>query len=698
MVGGSSGSGSARIGEAGGFASLGRLTRGLRRSKPGTEDGETAARALRFIQCVEDQGNGWFWETDREGRLSYLSAGVVDQLGPSGQALIGESLCDVFTVGGDDVAAERTLRFHILGRTSFSDYHVATAMSGDRCWSISGRPLFDEVGQFCGFVGTGADLTAKRRTEAEVTRLALFDSLTGLSNRAKMQLSLDQLLARPPGQWQPIALLLLDLDRFKAVNDTLGHQTGDLLLKLVAQRLQRTVGDGALIGRRGGDEFEVVIIGECRRDALGDIASGIVATLSQPYHIAGSSISIGCSIGIAIAPDNGDTSETLVRNADLALYAAKGDGRGTHRFYVPELLALAQMRRQIEDDLRQALPAGQLHLVYQPVVGMASGAITGYEALVRWNHPTLGAISPADFIPVAEETGLIEPIGEWVLRTATLAAATWPVPVRIAVNVSPIQFARPTLPLLVTSALAKSGLDPARLELEITESVFLGGSTANDATFRSLKALGVRLALDDFGTGYSSLGYLKTAPFDKIKIDQSFVRGLGQAGSRNSAIIKAIVTLADALSLETTAEGVEAQDEIELVRALGCTHIQGFVYGRPVPEQQVVQQLSGSKQAAPVGVKISRAARTRMLRSISIVHNGRRTPARLRDVSSAGAMIDDFAPLELKPGSRIAIEFVEGEPLDGVIRWSRSGRAGIGLDQMFDFRSIGQPVRFQSAA
>ncbi len=526
----------------------------------------------------------------------------------------------------------------------------------------------------------------------------MFDSLTGLANRAKMQLSLDQLLARRPGQWRPFALMLLDLDRFKAVNDTLGHQTGDLLLKLVAQRLQRTVGEGALIGRRGGDEFEVVVTGECRRETLADIAHGIVAALSQPYHIAGSSISIGCSIGIAIAPEDGDTSETLVRNADLALYAAKGDGRGTHRFYIPELLALAQMRRRMEDDLRQALAGGQLHLAYQPVVGTVSGAITGYEALVRWNHPRLGAISPADFIPVAEDSGLIEPIGEWVLRTATMAAAKWPVPVRIAVNVSPIQFARPTLPLLVTSALAKSGLDPARLELEITESVFLGGSTANDATFRNLKALGVRLALDDFGTGYSSLGYLKTAPFDKIKIDQSFVRGLSQPGSRNSAIIKAIVTLADALNLETTAEGVEAQDEIALVRALGCTHIQGFVYGRPVPEEQVIQQLSGTELAAPVGVKVSRAARTRMLRSIWIACNGRRVPARLRDISSAGAMIDDFDPLELTAEARIVIEFVEGEPLGAIVRWSRSGRAGIALDHVFDFRSIGQPARVQSAA
>ena len=680
-------SGLARRGDAGGLSSLSRLKRGWSRQKPDDQN-EDAARALRFLHCVEEQGTGWFWETDREGRLSYLSPHVAQHIAGADGHLIGESLCDIFSVGGDDVSAERTLRFHIVGRTSFSDYQVTADACADRSWSISGRPLFDEVGQYRGFVGTGADLTAKRRTEAEVTRLAMFDSLTGLANRAKMQQSLDQLLMRRQGQWQPLTLLLLDLDRFKAVNDTLGHQTGDMLLKLVAQRLQRTVGDGALIGRRGGDEFEVVVVGECRHDALTDIAHAIVSALSQPYHIAGSSISIGCSIGIAIAPDDGDNSETLVRNADLALYAAKGGGRGTHRFYVPELLALAQMRRQMEDDLRHAIAEGQLHLVYQPVVGTVSGAITGYEALARWEHPRLGAIPPSEFIPVAEDSGLIEPIGEWVLRTATIAAAQWPVPVRIAVNVSPIQFARPTLPLLVTSALAQSGLDPSRLELEITESVFLGGSAATEATFRNLKALGVRLALDDFGTGYSSLGYLKTAPFDKIKIDQSFVRGVGQESTRNAAIVKAIVTLADAMDLETTAEGVEAQDEIELIRALGCTHIQGFVYGRPVPDAQVVQQLAGTPHAAAVGVKVSRPPRTRMLRSIWIAQDGRRISARLRDVSSAGAMIDSFDPLLLEPDGRLLLEFIEGEPVGGVIRWAGSGRAGIALDQMFDFRAI----------
>ncbi|RYG63360.1 bifunctional diguanylate cyclase/phosphodiesterase, partial [bacterium] len=341
------------------------------------------------------------------------------------------------------------------------------------------------------------------------------------------------------------------------------------------QRLTRVVGAEGLVGRLGGDEFQVLLPDLDHRDTLSTLACELIASLSQPYFVGGASVTIGCSIGIAIAPDHGGDSETLVRNADLALYAAKADGRGVHRFYSDDMLAGAKKRQQLEDDLRHALATGGFHLAYQPVVGTADERIVGFEALVRWDHPTRGPVSPADFIPVAEECGLIEALGEWVLRTACIEAAAWPREVRVAVNVSPIQFANPRLPSLVTSALARAGLPAHRLELEITEGVFLDESSSSDAMFAALKGLGVRLALDDFGTGYSSLGYLRTAPFDKIKIDQSFVRGAAQPGNRNAAIIRAIVTLADTLGMDTTAEGVEIQDEIRLVRELGCSHIQG---------------------------------------------------------------------------------------------------------------------------
>jgi diguanylate cyclase (GGDEF)-like protein len=664
--------------------------------RDGADDGPgagEAARAQRLLKGFEDLGSGWFWETDREGRLQYLSPAACQQIDPQGRGLIGQPIVDIFQVTGASEVGERTLGFHFKAGTSFKEFEVRTPDSGDRSWSLSGRALLDDKGVFRGFAGSGSDLTDKRRTEAEVARLALSDPLTGLANRVRMQHGLDQALARRPGSAQPLALFLLDLDRFKTVNDTLGHQTGDALLKQVAQRLQRAFGESALVGRLGGDEFQVVIPGVIDPDELSQIARSVIASLSIPYLIQGASITIGCSVGIAIAPEHGETAEVLIRNADLALYAAKGDGRGVHKFFQPNLLAQAQLRKQLEDDLREALVGDQLSILYQPQVSTATQAIIGYEALLRWTHPVRGPISPANFIPVAEESGLIEPIGEWVLRSAAAAAARWPGTARVAINVSPIQFAKPGFPALVASALAHSGLPPERLELEITETVFLGGGDATDATFRSLKALGVRLALDDFGTGYSSLGYLKAAPFDKIKIDQSFVRGARIDGSRDAAIIRAIVTLADALEMETTAEGVEAQDEIERIRELGCSHIQGFVYGRPVSGMDVVQQLSRSAGGgiAPSGVKVSRPPRVRMLRSTLVEHRGFRVNARLRDVSSSGAMIDQFAPLEFEAGDELLIELIEGDPIAAIVRWVKAERAGLELLTSFDFRRLSAP-------
>ena len=657
---------------------------------------ETQVRAETILKGLEDLGTGWFWTADRDGRLTYISSSVAAQLGCDDAGPLGCLVTDLFLVSGQREATERTLRFLLQTRASFKEIEVCTQASGDRTWALSGRPVLDERGQFLGFVGSGSDLTGRRRAEAEVARLAMSDPLTGLANRARMQRALDQALSRRSGQQHAVAMLLLDLDRFKAVNDTLGHQTGDALLVQVAHRLERAVGASALVGRIGGDEFQVIMIDEDDRTRLAQVARDMIAALSLPYMIKGASITIGCSIGIALAPDDGNDAETLIRNADLALYAAKGDGRGTHKFFRPEFLAQAQLRRQLEDDLRDAMEQDQLSLVYQPIVSTASGSISGYEALLRWAHPQHGQVSPVNFIPVAEESGLIEPIGEWVLRTATAAAARWSGDARIAVNVSPIQFAKPGFPALVANALAHSGLAPSRLELEITESVFLGGAEATEPTFRSLKALGVRLSLDDFGTGYSSLGYLKAAPFDKIKIDQSFVRGAMVAGNRNVAIIRAIVMLADALGMETTAEGVEAQDEIDLIRDLGCSHIQGFVYGRPIPADDIKRH-DGVSEIEPSGVKITRPIRTRVLRSVSIEMDGTHVGVRLRDVSLSGAMIDQLNGIDLAPGTNLAIELQPGVFVPAVVRWSKAGRAGLQLLQTFDFRKLSASLGFGAA-
>ncbi len=656
---------------------------------PLSDDG--GALAQRLVLGFEAQGTGWLWETDRSGRLTYLSDKVARQV--AGEAtVIGRPLTDIFELNGDDTG-ERTLLFHLNARASFADYEVSRAGGddSDRRWSISGRPWFDGIGQFRGFVGSGCDLTDKRRSEAEISRLAMFDSLTGLANRAQMRRALGQALGKRQGSYRPTALLLLDLDRFKTVNDTLGHQIGDILLQQVAARITRTVGEDGLVGRLGGDEFEVILPGGGSREKLSELADAIIATLSHPYFIDDSHVSIGCSIGIALSPADGDDAETLVRNADLALYSAKANGRGTHRFFRESLLVEAQTRKLLEDDLRQALARRQLRLVYQPVVSTRNAQVVGYEALIRWEHPVRGAISPADFIPVAEESGMIEQIGEWVMRTACETAASLPPQIRMAVNVSPIQFAKPSLPAIVASALANSGLAPERLELEITEGVFLDGSRSTEQMFTALKRIGVRLALDDFGTGYSSLGYLRTAPFDKIKIDQSFVRGAKIAGSRNAAIIKAIVTLADTLELETTAEGVEAQDEIELIRALGCSHIQGYVYGRPMEAAALPRDMAAVPKIEPIGVRFTRSPRTTMLRSIVVLDGHRRGTARIRNISSSGAMIDSVEGIEMSPGSGILIE-VFGEQREACVKWVDDGRAGVAFTHAIDLaRLLAEP-------
>jgi diguanylate cyclase (GGDEF)-like protein len=667
-------------------------------------DRETASNegriAVKMITEFEDHGAGWFWEADRQGRVTYLSDKVARDIMPSGTA-VGQMLTDLFRMDSDAPGTERTLAFHISSRTSFAEYSVcAAAQQCERWWSISGRPVVDDLGRFQGFIGSGSDLTEQRKSEAEITRLALFDSLTGLANRQRMRISLEKTLAQNTGPYRATSLFLMDLDRFKAVNDTLGHPAGDALLQQVAQRLQRGVGDAGLVGRLGGDEFKVVLPGMGNRDALATLAKDLIASLSQPYFISGTAVTIGCSIGIAISPDDGETSETLVRNADLALYAAKGDGRGVHRFFSDEMLAGARTRKLLEDDLRVAVAEGAFHLCYQPVVSTKTVRIVGYEALIRWNHPTRGMVSPADFIPVAEECGLIEAIGEWVLRTACIEAARWPEGIRVAVNVSPIQFANPVLPAIVTSALAQSGIAPRRLELEITEGVFLDETRSSEQMFKALKGVGVRLALDDFGTGYSSLGYLRNAPFDKIKIDQSFVKGAAEPGNRNAAIIKAIVTLADTLGMETTAEGVEVQDEIDLLRDLGCSHIQGYVYGRPVRAEEAMRQLGVENGTATAsGFKVSRAPRTKMLRSARIMIGGVRGDVRIRDISTSGAMVDGLRIDGDPYGVEMQIELLEDQLTPARVRWARDGKAGIEFHEAFNLDRLnhGQASRIRRA-
>jgi diguanylate cyclase (GGDEF)-like protein/PAS domain S-box-containing protein len=445
-----------------------------------------------------------------------------------------------------------------------------------------------------------ADITERRRAAAEADYLARHDALTGLSNRADFGARLTGAIedGRPGGQ--RLAICCIDLDLFKDVNDSYGHATGDRVLRMVAERLSETLGERDFAARIGGDEFAVVLDAGASPDAVEATAARLVEALSVPYAIDGIDVMIGASAGIAMFPVDGAGADELTKNADLALYQAKAEGRRRHRFFQKDLQRAALERRELEADLRGALAERQLEVHYQPLVDISGRRVTGFEALLRWRHPTRGMIAPNDFIPIAEANGLIVPIGEWVLRTACADAANWPEEIAVAVNLSPIQFGAANLTQTVVSALAQSGLAPQRLELEITESTLLADTAATAATLHALRRFGVRIALDDFGTGYSSLSHLRGFPFDKIKIDRSFVKDLSQRRDC-TAIVTAISSLARSLGIATTAEGVETAEQLDFLRAQGCTQAQGFLFSpaRPIADlAALLGRINGGEAAA----------------------------------------------------------------------------------------------------
>ncbi len=430
-------------------------------------------------------------------------------------------------------------------------------------------------------VVTHQDITDQRRSEAKIVHMALHDALTDLPNRVLLNERLESALARVR-RGETLAVHLLDLDHFKTVNDTLGHPAGDKLLKMVAARLRALVRETDTIARMGGDEFAILQAGISQPADATALALRVIQSLSAPYELDDIPVVIGTSVGIAVGPADGTAPDQLIRNSDLALYRAKGDGRSTYRFFSPEMDAQVQVRRTMEHDLRKALAAGEFELHYQPVVNLGSGEISGVEALIRWRHPQNGLVPPATFIPVAEEIGFIIQLGEWALREACRAAAAWPEHVKVAVNLSPIQFRNPGFVSIVVGALAASGLSADRLELEITEGMLVQDSEGTLDTLFQLRGLGVRIAMDDFGTGYSSLSYLQSFPFDKIKIDRSFVKDIAEgAGSLN--IVRAVAAMANGLGMTTTAEGVETKEQLDTVRAEGCTEMQGFLFSKPLP-------------------------------------------------------------------------------------------------------------------
>ncbi len=440
-----------------------------------------------------------------------------------------------------------------------------------------------------GWVATHEDVTESIAAEARIAHMARHDALTGLPNRTHLREKMEDALARVR-RGESMATLCLDLDHFKAVNDTLGHPVGDALLCAVTERLIGCVRETDTVARLGGDEFAILQPGLDRPEQAGRLAHRLIDTLSKPYDLDGHQVVIGASIGIAFAPTDGVNADTLLKNADMALYRAKTDGRGTFRYFEPEMDARLQRRRALELDLRKALTQDEFELFYQALVDVQTEEVNGFEALLRWRHPTRGMIPPSDFVPLAEEIGLIVPLGEWVVRQACAEAARWPRPVKVAVNLSPAQFRSRTLVHTVVSALDTTGLAPQRLELEITESVLLQDNEATLATLHQLRGLGVRIAMDDFGTGYSSLSYLRSFPFDKIKIDRSFVSELAEK-SDCMAIVRAVASLGASLGMVTTAEGVETVDQLRQVREQGCTEVQGYLFSQPRPASELADLL-----------------------------------------------------------------------------------------------------------
>ncbi|HTV37338.1 MAG TPA: EAL domain-containing protein [Xanthobacteraceae bacterium] len=453
--------------------------------------------------------------------------------------------------------------------------------SGDgRAFSIVNKPLAGG-----GWLATHEDVTERRRAEERIAHMARHDALTDLPNRMLLRERLEHELKRVK-RGENLAVLCLDLDHFKSINDTLGHPTGDELLKVVADRLRGCTREPDTIARLGGDEFAIIMTQMQQPEDAAILARRIRESIIKPYQVDGHQIISDISIGISIAPCDGSEPDLLLKNADMALYGAKGDGRGVYRFFEAEMDKRMKERRDLEMDLRQALNNEEFTLHYQPLVNLQTNEIAAFEALLRWNHPERGLISPADFVPIAEETGLIVPLGEWVLRTACKETANWPEHVKVAVNLSPAQLKSKNLLPMVVSALADSGMRAGRLQLEITETMLMQNTFATLSTLHQLRKLGVQIAMDDFGTGYSSLSYLRSFPFDKIKIDRSFIQDLSN-GVEPRAIVHAVAGLAKCLNMISTAEGVETQQQLDTLQAAGCTEMQGYLFSPARPADKV---------------------------------------------------------------------------------------------------------------
>jgi diguanylate cyclase (GGDEF)-like protein/PAS domain S-box-containing protein len=535
----------------------------------------------------------------RDCRYVLVNSVAEEQFGASSEDIVGKTPYDLFPRQlADRIVEDDALPLKSGGTIFIDDHRWESRTLGSRIITSKRIAIRDKAGEPRYILNVVEDVTDRREADEKIAHLAHYDALTDLPNRVLFRERIERELNKTVDGHQ-FALFYIDIDEFKGINDSLGHHVGDELLKTVANRIKECVRESDLIARLGGDEFAVIQTDVGSADEAADLVRRIYDAIRRPYQCLGHQLSTDASIGIALAPQDGTNHDQLVKNADLAMYAAKSGGRRTHRFFEPAMDASAKARLTMEQDLRQALVDGSFDVHYQPVVDLARNEVSGCEALLRWRHPERGMVSPAEFIPIAEDTGLINEIGDWVMRTACAEAATWPEHIRLAVNVSPVQLKNQTLALRIAGALAASGLQANRLEIEITEAVLIRDDEAALAILHQLRQIGVRIALDDFGTGFSSLSYLKRFPFDKIKIDRCFVSDISEVDA-SSSIVEAVVDIAAALNMTTTAEGVETDAQRELLRKLGCTEMQGYLFSAAKPAAEVKKLFGVQGSAAAV--------------------------------------------------------------------------------------------------
>tara|TARA_R110002072_G_scaffold116942_9_gene247660 strand:- start:1648 stop:3864 length:2217 start_codon:yes stop_codon:yes gene_type:complete len=615
---------------------------------------------LALVEQLEASGASLFWSTDARGRIAYLSPSIPVMFGLASDELLGDPLQAHF-VPADGEADGRSLGLKLATRKSFANLTVRSVRdSVDLVLRLSGKPHYDGLGEFLGFRGTGFDITEEFRGEEEAARLARFDSLTGLANRHRMEQRIESTLAAFRAAKRQAAILMLDLDRFKQVNDTLGHAAGDQLLQQVAERLRAVVAGRGEIGRLGGDEFQLLIPDMDDRGELGELAKKIIAMISQPYSVEEGRCTIGCSVGIAIAPYDGVERDELTRAADLALYASKNGGRGQFRFYAADLEHEARLRKRMEEDLAQAVESGHFSLEYQPQVALADNRVVGLEAQYCWQDEERGRVTPETFLPVAEGSRLIVPIGEWALRKACEDALGWPASLRVAVDISPVQFFANGFATMVAEVLEQTGLDPARLELELRESILQGDPVAVDTALSALFKLGVRLTIDEFGTGFTSLGYLRRAPFTAVKIGAGFFESSVRHEHGDMGMVRAIAALAEALGMETHATGVHALGLLEKLKTLGVAGAQGFVFSEALAAPQVLEEIArGEWLLAPTDSGSQRATRRTVFRKVGVIHEDHYYEVTLRNLSRSGAMIQGLCDVPV--GTAFVLDFGQGQ-------------------------------------